>query len=315
MNTKRILHFLESTLAAALALLLFISITAASQDNDSGLLKEKMLQQLREISDNLNGIMGIAAKDLISGEEVLLNENLIFPQASSIKIPILIELYKQAEAGKIDLNKKLVLEKKVKVGGSGVLKELGDNSVEMSLRDYAVLMILVSDNTATNLIIDLLGMKNVNQSLKSQGLEKTELRRKMMDIRAAARDDENISTPREAMKLLEKLYRGELLNEKNTADVIEILKKPKPTAIRKLLPSNITIADKPGGVEAAVCCNGIVYLPHRPYVVCLMTKYLKSTEEGDEAIAQASLVIYDYFYRLSCSNKYGRKVPPSFIHK
>jgi beta-lactamase class A len=315
MNIKRILHFLQSTLAAALALLLFISFTAISQNNDSSLLKEKMLNQLRDIGTNLNGIMGIAAKDLISGEEILLNENLIFPQASAIKIPILIELYKQAEAGKIDLNKKLVLEKKVKVGGSGLLKELGDNSVEMSLRDYAVLMILVSDNTATNLIIDLVGMNNVNQSLKSWGLEKTELRRKMMDIRAAARDDENISTPREAMILLEKLYRGELLNEKHTADMIEILKKPKSTAIRKLLPSNIQIADKPGGVEAAVCCNGIVYLPHRPYVVCLMTKYLKSEEEGNEAIAHASLVVYDYFYRLSCSNSYGRRVPPSFIYK
>jgi len=306
---------LESTLAVALAILLFISFNAISQNNDSNLLKEKMVKQLREISTNLNGIMGIAAKDLISGEEILLNENLIFPQASSIKIPILIELYKQAEAGKIGLNRKLALGEKAKVGGSGVLKELGDNSVEMGMRDYAVLMILVSDNTATNLIIDLVGMNNVNQSLKSWGLEKTELRRKMMDIRAAARDDENISTPREAMILLEKLYREELLNEKHTADVIEILKKPKPTAIRKLLPSNIQIADKPGGVEAAVCCNGIVYLPHRPYVVCLMTKYLKSEEEGDEAIAQASLLIYDYFYRLSCSNSYGRKVPPTFIIK
>ena len=180
MNTKCILHFLESTLAVALAILLFISFNAISQNNDSNLLKEKMVKQLREISTNLNGIMGIAAKDLISGEEILLNENLIFPQASSIKIPILIELYKQAEAGKIGLNRKLALGEKAKVGGSGVLKELGDNSVEMGMRDYAVLMILVSDNTATNLIIDLVGMNNVNQSLKSWGLEKTELRRKMM---------------------------------------------------------------------------------------------------------------------------------------
>jgi beta-lactamase class A len=313
MNNKKIINIVQSSLVLAVAILAFISLTAASQDDNRSLLKEKMLSQLTGICTDLNGIMGIAAKDLISGEEILINQDLIFPQASAIKIPILIELYKQAEQGKIDLNKKLILEKNSKVGGSGVLNELGDSSVQMSIKDYAILMVLVSDNTATNLIIDLVGMDNVNQSLKTWGLEKTRLMRKMMDIRAAARNEENISTPRETLILLEKLYQGELLNEKNTADVIEILKKPKPTAIRKLLPSNIQIADKPGGVEAAVCCNGIVYLPYRPYVLCLMTEYLKSEEEGNEAITQASLVIYDYFHRLSCSNRYGRRVPPSFL--
>jgi len=156
-------------------------------------------------------------------------------------------------------------------------------------------------------------MEKVNQSLKTWGLMKTELRRKMMDVRAAARNDENISTPFEAMTLLEKLYQGKLLNQKHTEEVIEIMKKPKRTSLRKLLPPNIPVADKPGGVEGAVCCIGIVYLPHRPYIACIMTKYLTSEEKGNEAISQVSRVIYDYFYRISRSNKFGRRVPPIFL--
>lgn len=313
MHSKKSNYSLNSSLAIALILLLCFCSIAISQSDDGKLLKAKVLSQLKEISENLNGIMGVAAKDLISGEEIFLNQEIIFPQASSIKVPILIELFHQAEEGKVDLSSSLWLKKKAKTGGSGILNELGDDSVQMSIKDFAILMILVSDNTATNIIIDLIEMDKVNRSLKTWGLKKTELRRRMMDVRAAARNEENISTPYETMTLLEKLYRGELLNQKHAEEVIEILKKPKHTSLRKLLPPNIPVADKPGGVEGAVCCIGIVYLPHRPYIACIMTKYLISEEEGNEAISQASRVLYNYFYLISRSNKFGRRVPPIFL--
>ena len=315
MKSKDNFLFAAFTLALCLIMLICFCPVALSQTDDRLLLKEKLLEQLKDISKNLNGLMGVAAKDLINGEEILLNEDTIFPQASAIKVPILITLYREAEEGKIDLSRSFWLEEKAKTGGSGVLKELGDHTVQMSIRDLAILMILVSDNSAANIIIDLIGIERVNQSLKSWGLEKTELRRKMMDIRAAATDQENISTPREMMGLLEKLHGGELLEQKHTEEVIEIMKKPKRSNLRKLLPSNVPVADKPGGVEGAVCGIGIVYLSYRPYIVCLMTKYLKAEDEGEDAIARASRLIFDYFYRISRSNKFGRRVPPIFLKK
>ncbi|MEX0736418.1 MAG: serine hydrolase [Bacteroidota bacterium] len=110
------------------------------------------------IVSSSDAVVGVAIKDLTTGEELFINEDEIFPQASSIKIHILAELYRQAEEGKFKLTDIKPLPESVRVGGSGVLGELGKNSVTMSLRDYAVLMVVLSDNTATNLLIEKVGI-------------------------------------------------------------------------------------------------------------------------------------------------------------
>ncbi|CUT07419.1 Caspase domain-containing protein, partial [Candidatus Kryptonium thompsonii] len=168
--------------------------------------------------------IGLAVKNLETGETFFINENLIFPQGSAIKIPILIEVIKQASEGKFKLTDKIKIEKKHQVGGSGVLKEFGDGTSELSIYDLAVLMITVSDNTATNILIDLVGMENVNKTLEKLGLKNTKLQRKMIRPDASARGEENLSTPLEAMKLMEMLYKGEVISKEISNQVIDILK-------------------------------------------------------------------------------------------
>jgi beta-lactamase class A len=141
-------------------------------------------------------------------------------------------------------------------------------------RDLATMMVAVSDNSATNVLIDRVGMKNVNDLMTSLGLTHTLLRRKMMDIQAAAEGRENVSTPREMMTLLADIYDGKVLNKEMTEDFFKMLSTHKGSFIPRFLPDNVRIANKPGELEAVRNDSGVVFVPNRPYVICVMTTYL-----------------------------------------
>jgi beta-lactamase class A len=250
----------------------------------------------------------VAVKDLQTGEEILINGDEVFPQASSIKIHILAEVYRQAQQGKFRLTDLRPVPQGARVGGSGILSELGASSVTMSIRDYAVLMIVLSDNTATNLLIDLVGMENVNRLLASVGATRTKLQRVMMDLKAATEGRENIGTPAEVMSVLEKIYRGQLVGSKESEEILAILRKPKEGPIRSGVPEAIDIADKAGDVDGVKCDVGIVYLTGRPYIICVMTKLLADDRDGASFITEVSRLSYHYFERLANSNRDGRRI-------
>ncbi len=159
-----------------------------------------------------------------------------------------MEVYKQAGEGRFRLTDKLEVSSAHQVGGSGVLKELGDSTSELAIGDLAVLMVLVSDNTATNILIDLVGMENVNRTMQSLGLEKTRLRRRMIDQAASLRGDENTSTPAEAARIMEMLYEGEFLGRDESDAILSILRKRKSGGVNSVLPGNIPVPFKPGGI-------------------------------------------------------------------
>src|ERR1051325_1481223 len=180
----------------------------------------------------------------------------------------------------------------------------------VTLRDLATMMVAVSDNAATNVLIDKVGMQNVNTMLDSLGLTHTRLRRKMMDLQAAKEGRENISTPREMMQLLEAIYRGKVLNKESTADFFKMLSTNKNSFIPRDLPPDLKIANKPGELEAVRNDSGIVFVEKRPYVICVMTGFLRNEREGEEAISKVSLATWRMFDRLSRATEYGRVVSP-----
>lgn len=299
----------------ALLLLWFLTAAAWSQGENRSLLHDKLTHEIETIASQFDGVMGVAIKDLTSGEEILVNPQLTFPTGSSIKIPILIELHKQAAEGKYNLNLQRWVERKDQVGGSGVILNFGDHTSQLSLRDLAVLMIVLSDNTATNMLIDQTGMANVNNTLDSLGLKGIRLRRKMIDAAASARGDENLATPREAMQLMEKLYRGEVVSRQLSEDVLKFLKLRKGSPIPKLLPPHVEIANKPGGIEGVACDWAIVYVPNRPFAIAVMTNYNGESANADDAISKVAKLAYDYFARLSRSTPYGARVPIELLKK
>jgi len=136
----------------------------------------------------------------------------------------------------------------------------------------------------------------------------------MIDQAASARGDENTATPREAMTLMEKLYRGQVINKQLSDDALKILKVRKDSPIPRLLPAGVEIANKPGSIEGVACDWAVIYVPNRPYAIAVMTNY--DREGADDVIAKMSKLAYDYFVRLSRSTKYGARVPLELLeHK
>ena len=273
-------------------------------------LWHKLESTIHQVDDHLDGVLGVAIEDLKTSDQFFLHENEVFAQASSIKIAVLAELYLQAQQGKLKLTDLYTVEASDLVPDSDIMGGLTPGVTRITLRDLATMMVAVSDNSATNVLIDRVGMDGVNATLDSLGLSHTRLRRKMMDLEAAKQGRENISTPREMMALLEAIYRGKLLNKDSTADFFKVLSTNKDSWIPRDLPGGVKIANKPGALEGVRNDCGIVFVEGRPYVICVMTTFLTNERDGEEAISRISLATWRMFDRLSRASEYGRVVSP-----
>jgi beta-lactamase class A len=272
-----------------------------------GLLWARLRRELTRLMDEFRGIAGVAVLDVMSGEEIALNGDETFPTASSIKIHILAQLLARAERGEVNLGERLKLDPGEMVLGSGVLAHL-DGPVEMTLLDIAILMIIVSDNTATNICLRFAGVEETNQLLDTLGLTRTRVRRKMMDELAAVQEQENVSTPNEMVRMMALLRAGKP-SETVAIKVLEILRKPKSSTLTDALPNGTIFANKPGYVDGARCDAGIVELSRRPYIVAIMSKYaLESRGEHAGALVEIAHTIHRHFETLEKSNQYGRYV-------
>ncbi len=283
------------------------SVSAAEKQK---VLWQKLESTIHDVDQHLDGVMGVAIEDLKTGDQFFLHENEVFAQASSIKVTVLANLYLQAQQGKLKLTDLYTVQSSDLVPDSDIMGGLTPGVTRITLRDLATMMVAVSDNSAANVLIDRVGMDNVNAMLDSLGLAHTRLRRKMMDVEAAKQGRENISTPREMMALLEAIYRGKLLNKESTEDFFKVLSTNKDSWIPRDLPAALKIANKPGSLEAVRNDSGIVFVEGRPYVICVMTAFLTNERDGEQAISKISLAAWRMFDRLSRASDYGRVVSP-----
>src|SRR6266404_6133428 len=301
-----------STLSRFAAVILLLATSVAQAPNKQQVLWQKLEASIAEVDRNLDGVLGVAIEDLTTGQKFLLHADEVFPQASSIKIAVLAELYHQAQTGKLKLNDVYTVQASDLVPDSDIMGGLTPGVTRITLRDLATMMVAVSDNSATNVLIDRVGMENVDGLMTSLGLTRTRLRRKMMDLKAASEGRENISTPGEMMILLENLYRGKVLNRPMTDDFFKLLSTKKMDSwISRDLPEDLKIADKPGSLEGVRNDSGVMFLDNRPYIVCVMTTFLRRERDGEEAISKISLDAYRMFDRLARASEYGRVISPS----
>ena len=255
----------------------------------------------KEIS-NFNGQSAIIIKDLNTGWQYSYNKEAMFPSASLVKIPIMAACFYAADKGKISLQDKLTLESSSKAPGSGILKNLpaGRN---FSVEKLIELMITKSDNTATNMLTDFLGMDYINAFFKSEGLLKTNLSRSMMDFRYRKKGVENYTTAADIACILEKIYQRRFINKRVSEKCLSLLLRQKVNdRIPKKLPEETIVAHKTG-LERHVCHDaGIVFTPLGHVLICVLTKSKNKAKKAKEFISNIALHIYSNYQTLNHSS-------------
>jgi beta-lactamase class A len=285
---------------------------AAPSGAHDDLLWKKLSDRIGEIVERFDGVMGVTIVDLTDDRTILKNADRVFPTASSIKIAILLELYHQDQdartgvAGKAKLDDVYTFDPKDLVEDSQIMAGLTPGVTRVTNRDLAQFMVAVSDNAAANILIDRVGRENVNAMLRGLGLAKTMLRREMMDVAAARRGEENISTPQEIVRLLEAIYKGKALNKELTAAFIKQLSTLKESYIPRELPAGVQVANKPGNLEGVRTDSGIVFVKNRPFAMSVMTAYDRDERAAEHAISEIALDAYYYFEMRGKTSDYGR---------
>lgn len=254
-----------------------------------------------------SGTFALAFKDLQTGEELLINASDSFHAASTMKTPVLIELYKQADAGKFALSDSIVIKNdfySIVDSSTYSLTEADDSEKELykkvgekrTISDLAYDMIIVSSNLATNLVIELVGGENVTQTMRELGAPDIQVLRGVEDIKAFEQGLSNSTTAYDLMKIYEKLGKGEAVSPEASEAMIEILFDQKFNEIIPAnLPEEVRVAHKTGVITAVHHDSGIVYLPDgRKYVLVLLSKQLGDFDAGTARMAKVSKQIYDF---------------------
>ncbi len=259
--------------------------------------------EIAAINQRFSGIIGVQAVRLSDGFTLEFNPDVIFPAASVIKVHLLLEALKQVEEGRLELHQRLRLPAFERVGGSGVLQHV-DPDAGLTLRDYLTLMIIVSDNTATNIVLEIIGGRDViNARLQRWGCAVTRVVGKLMLPFELKNDDQKSGklaeiTPREVVELLQKLHAGQLLNPDLTALAFEILGQQQYTEIlARYLPDNIKTATKSGQIQGVRNDVGFVF-SNQPYLIALCSKDCTDPRyhvdnEGVLALGEVSKLVFD----------------------
>ena len=239
-------------------------------DTGSDLLRTKLETRIRDIADKFDGVMGVAILDMTDGRIFSLNADRVFSTASSIKIAVLVELYRQDQEtrsgakGKARLDDTYTFDPKDLVEDSRIMAGPTAGVTHVTNRDLAQFMVAVSDNAAANILI---------------------------------------------VRLLEAIYKGKVLNNEETAALTKQLSTLKQSYIPRLLPENVQVANKPGELEAVRTDSGIVFATNRPFAICVMTAYDRDERAAERAISEVALEAYRYFEMRGKTSEYGRALP------
>ncbi len=260
------------------------------------------------------GVAGFCLEDLTTHASIGLNADELFPVASSIKIPVLLTLLDKAERDDLDLQRRIAIAADMITPGSGVLAYL-DGPLELSVLDIAQLMIMVSDNTATNLCIDWAGMEDTNALMESLGLSRTRIRRKMQDHAAVARNEENVSSPAEGVRLMCALHAGR--PSRVVADqCLAILRKPNRGPLERAMLPGTSVANKPGGMERVRCDVGVVGLERHPYALAIMTKFgLEHPYSQENRLVATIRLVHEYMVAIDRSSQWGQGIPATLLDR
>ena len=252
-------------------------------------LQSKLERYLAEVS----GTVCLAFQDLTTGEQFSINGDRSVHSASTIKLVIMAELMARVSAGSLSLDQTITVTAEMKTGGDGILKEL-EPGHSFSLKEIMTLMIIVSDNQATNILIDLLGMEAINARAKAMGLRNTILGRKMMDSEARKQGRDNYISAEDMASILRSIHDGTLINAEASKLMLEILLRQQQSGRLQLyLSEEVPVAHKCGDLDNLENDGGIIYAEDHPYILVVLTSSMPSNKEGREVIGNISKMVYD----------------------
>lgn len=284
--------------------------------------------RIERLLSEAQGRFGVAAKDLTTGSTILINADELFPLASVFKIPVLVELYRQVDRGLLQLDRRFEFTRDDRMPGSGVLRTL-QPGFALTLRDYAMLMIIVSDNSATDKVMAAIGRHTITPTLRELGLDRTSVSRTCGQILATLAgyevevptqeqveailtalregrrvssgwahdetDRNNVGTPAEMIQLLELIHNGEAASQDACGEMLGILRSQQLKQRLPLwLPADVVSAHKTGTLPGVVNDAGLIYI--QPDQVCAVAVFSKSGADrnhGSQTIAQIGLAIYE----------------------
>ncbi len=268
---------------------------------------DRLKEQINDTLHQHKGVFALAFKDLSNGHELFINEHEIFHAASTMKTPVLIELYKQAAEKKISLSDSIAIKNEFKSivdssifslnasddGDTDIYKHIGE---KRAISDLAYRMITLSSNMSTNLLIGLADAKKVTQTMRDMGAKDIRVLRGVEDNKAYEQGLNNVVTAYDLMLIFEKIAKGEAVSPQASNDMIKILLDQHfNEIIPAQLPPNVKVAHKTGSFASVHHDSGIVFLPDgRKYILVILSKNLEHDDEAVKSMASVSGMIYKY---------------------
>ncbi len=255
-------------------------------------MKPDLQTHVERVASALRGRLGCVICDGAGERWAAWNAGHRFATASVIKVAVLLALAADVDAGRFRWDPVMPVASENTAGGSGVIQHL--TPLPYTLRDLATLMIIVSDNRATNAIIDLVGMDRINTYLLHGGWQDTVLARRMMDLEARARGRDNFSTPHDTADQLRRLLAGELATPATTSLLIDMLRaQTERDRLPAWLVPDVAVAHKTGTLPGVLNDAGILFLPTGPVIAAVFTNDLVINAEGRMAIQEIGRAIVE----------------------
>ena len=294
---------MKKLLLSILSLLLMTVKLSAQTD------VQQLKEQIKSFIAN-QGTIAVAFRDLSTGEEIMINERENFHAASTMKTPVLIEVFKQVKQGKFSLNDSIFLKNEFKsiVDGSMYSLNPADDSEQKlysligqkkTLKELVNDMIIYSSNLATNTVIELVGAKNVMTTMQELGANQIQVLRGVEDGKAFEKGLNNTTTAYDLLVIFEAMAKGKVVSSGASQQMIEILLHQQfNKMIPARLPAGVKVAHKTGNITGVLHDSGIVFLPDgHMYVLVLLSKNIDSEETATNLLAGISEMIYKYVIR------------------
>lgn len=299
-------RFCDGTMVVLLAVFVVVALACGGAGKRGTDPLEKLRQELVKEIEASGGEVGLALKDLGSGETLFLDERQMMHAASTMKVPVMIEVFRQAEAGRFRLDDSLQVKNEFRsiVDGSPYSMDLSEDSDEsiyshigekMSIGDLTYRMITESSDLAANLLIDLVGAEKVTETMRGLGAADIQVLRGVEDLKAYRQGLNNRTNAYDLLVILEAIALHRVAGPASCEEMIAILAEQKfRGCIPRDLPEGVRVANKTGSITAVDHDMAIVYPPGRdPYILVVLTRGIEDPEKARDLIARLSRRVYE----------------------